>query len=773
MAKITGLTIGVQSGTSNTLYARWSFASKYEKNLDHYSVNFYYYTGQGIQFPDGTTDTKNNVTTYTPPSNATSVWISVKPISKKYKSKGKQVSYWTGERVGKSYYISKNPPEKLSPPDVTIENRELTATVETYDSRADQIEFYVARDNSKYSSGVVSVVKNRAQYTKTIGINGLYRVKARAINVTGSKKVYGEWSEYSGGQETRPNIPTYVTLFAQSDTSVRVSWDEIKEGTVDYFEVQCVHTRDIFFNDPAQIKSTKTEGQTTWVIVSGLDPGKQWFFRVRSVNAQGESPWSTIKSIKIGTKPEAPTTWTLTNSVIVGEDITFYWVHNSEDNSIQQQAQLYLSVDGREETIDIDTPSTNEKDQGKVYSYLITTHAYGMTEGAVIKWKVRTKGVLSSYSPWSELRTIKVYAKPSVQINLNNSGEYSDGLLTSLPLIVDITASPSTQKLTSLMITVTAENTYESEDELGRPTVITAGTSMYKNIYNSSTNPRTVLLSANYLKLENGESYRVTVTTAMNSGLTATESEVFTVEWDDALYEPDASMIIDNDALAAYIMPYCKDENDELIQNVILSVYRREFDGTFTEVGRRINNNGYSCVTDPHPSLDYARYRIVATDKNTGIVGYTDLPAIPIDEHSIVIQWDEEWVAYDYHEEDTDGEPTTPPWCGSMLKIPYNIDISERHASDKTLVNYIGREQPISYYGTQRGSSATWSCVIPKDDKEMLHSLRRLANWMGDVYIREPSGTGYWAQISVSMDVKHKSVTVPVTFEINRVEGDL
>ena len=49
--------------------------------------------------------------------------------------------------------------------------------------------------------------------------------------------------------------------------------------------------------------------------------------------------------------------------------------------------------------------------------------------------------------------------------------------------------------------------------------------------------------------------------------------------------------------------------------------------------------------------------------------------------------------------------------------------------------------------------------------------LRRLAIWQGDVYVREPSGTGYWAQISVSFDLKHCELTVPVTLNLTRVDG--
>ena len=112
-----------------------------------------------------------------------------------------------------------------------------------------------------------------------------------------------------------------------------------------------------------------------------------------------------------------------------------------------------------------------------------------------------------------------------------------------------------------------------------------------------------------------------------------------------------------------------------------------------------------------------------------------------------------------------------PPWSGSLLKLPYNIDVSHANSTDVSLIEYIGRRHPVSYYGTQVGESATWSMVIEKSDKETIYALRRLAIWMGDVYVREPSGTGYWACIKVSFGQKHLDLTIPVTLDITRVEG--
>ena len=144
------------------------------------------------------------------------------------------------------------------------------------------------------------------------------------------------------------------------------------------------------------------------------------------------------------------------------------------------------------------------------------------------------------------------------------------------------------------------------------------------------------------------------------------------------------------------------------------------------------------------------------------------MPGYPINEGSILIQWDDEWTTFDNSNEDPLEQPA---WSGSLLKLPFNVDISDNNTADVSHVKYIGREHPVAYYGTQIGQTATWNAVIDAKDRETLYGLRRLAAWMGDVYVREPSGSGYWATISVSFNQKHKELTIPVTLNVTRVEG--
>ena len=215
---------------------------------------------------------------------------------------------------------------------------------------------------------------------------------------------------------------------------------------------------------------------------------------------------------------------------------------------------------------------------------------------------------------------------------------------------------------------------------------------------------------------------------------------------------------------------YCSVEESSILPNVSLAVYRREFDGNFTEIASNLNNENEVYIVDPHPSLDYARYRIVATDNSTGTISYYDPPGEPIGEKSAVIQWDEEYSNFVASAEDALEQP---PWSGSIVKLPYNLDVSDKYSPDVSLVSYIGREHPVSYYGTQIGQTQSWNVVIEKDDESTLYILRKLAIYMGDVYVREPSGSGYWANIKVSFSQTHLDMTIPVSIDITRVEGGI
>jgi len=201
-------------------------------------------------------------------------------------------------------------------------------------------------------------------------------------------------------------------------------------------------------------------------------------------------------------------------------------------------------------------------------------------------------------------------------------------------------------------------------------------------------------------------------------------------------------------------------------ENVTLSVYRKNDDGTFVPIAENIDNTTGMNVTDPHPNLGGANYRIVATDMESGAQTFYDPPPYDMKCTDIILQWDEYYAS-----KPNDGRDTELPEMGNMVRLPYNVDVSETANMESEMVSYIGRANPVSYYGTQTGYTANWSTEIPKYDKETIRMLRKLQVFPGDVYVREPNGTGYWARVTVTFPINHLALTVSVSISITRVEG--
>ena len=149
-------------------------------------------------------------------------------------------------------------------------------------------------------------------------------------------------------------------------------------------------------------------------------------------------------------------------------------------------------------------------------------------------------------------------------------------------------------------------------------------------------------------------------------------------------------------------------------------------------------------------------------------MSFYDKAGYPVNCSSVIIQWDETWSNFDTSEEHS---VEGPSWSGSMLILRYNVSISDNRKREVSLVNYAGREYPVSYYGTQIGEASQWTTSIPKSDVETIYALRRLSLWAGNVYAREPSGMGFWANVVPTFNMDYDGVTIPVTLNVTRVEG--
>lgn len=763
------IVIQPQTGSDRSMFATFGFPTP--SWVSSYEYEWQYTTDQGVWFKaqDKVTKTTNPYTdVYSAPSNATQICLHVKYNSKKHKVKRRNVSYFTSGWHPWVYYVFGTPYTPSTPPtpDVSIDGFTLTAQVNTYDVNNHAIEFeVVSNDETVFTTGRGSVVTSHAAFSCSIEAGNTYKVRARALRIgeDGSVLETSAWSEYSSSNGTIPSTPVSIKSYAvKTAVSVQLDWDKIPNASK--YEVE--YTTQIEYFDSSNETQSQNFGDVDHGIITGLDTGVTWYFRLRAGNDKGTSGWSEILPVVMGRVPSAPTTWSETSAVTVGSPVRLYWVHNSQDGSSQTYAELELTINGKKSTIEIQN-STDEETRDRTSSYEIDTSDPTYTEGTTIYWRVRTKGVIDEYGAWSTQRIVKVYAPPVISFA---SGGALPAKVTKFPLNLSLRAAPDSQQAVSWNIQIISKNTYETIGINGEDAWILAGESVFSQVYAANGNTLTLTISAGDLYLANGEEYTFRAIVSMDSGLAAELTKDFSVDWAASDYFLDAEIGIDDDTISAYIRPFANDLEGNPVTNLIFSVYRREYDGRFVNVASNIDGAGNITVTDPHPTLDAARYRLVAVSKDTGVIDFADLPEYPVEESCIVLQWDEKWRSYgdvEYAEEDSN----RPTWAGSMLKLPYNIDIQDKFSPDVTFANYIGRAHPVSYYGTQLGSTSSWTTEIVADDTDTIYALRRLAIYQGDVYVREPSGSGYWAHVGVSFGIKHLAVTIPVTLDITRVDG--
>lgn len=792
--RVTNLKIQKMQGVDNTYYATWTFS---DVHLKGYTLHWSYSTGDDQWFLDSnvTIDELHlNQATYSPPENAITIRLDVQPVSTTYDLNGVQTSWFIGEWVTAWFDVFRySVPPMPSVPEVALDTYFMTVSVDNYDPGTIILPIYIcfyvykhsidpdtgqAMTRAYYKSAIVETVNGTASFKFPVDPGSGYSVRARSmINqvydpahgsgyVGGS--VYSEYTEWSDVYYTVPSTPQNLSAKAKSSTSVYLQWSPVNGA--DTYDVEYA-TSETYF-DSGGNTTTVSEITTAYTEITGLETGDEYWFRVRAVNEEGESPWSSdIVMVSVGRPPNSPTTWSSSTTAKVGDTVNLYWVHNSADNSTETYAEVEITDNISTETHTIknelaDDDDNPDKDKTKFYA--LSTSLY--TEGVKIKWRVRTAGVTKEYGDWSVMRTIDIYAPPTLAMSITDKDGGLIELLTSFPFYIRAFAGPNTQMPIGYHVTVTSTEGYETVDHLGRTQIVSAGQAIYDR-HIDTNDPLLIEMTPSNIDLQNGVLYNVSVIVSMNSGLTTEEVMELPVSWEDEEYPLDARIGLNADDYTAYIIPYSHDTSGSPNEGLSLAVFRREFDGTFTEIASGVDSSTNTVVVDPHPALDYARYRIVGTVNATGAISYTDIPGQPFGKDvPVILQWDEAWSDFDATNTALRLEPV---YTGSMLKLPYNIKVSENVNPEVSLVNYIGRSYPVSYYGTQINSTASWNIDIPKSDTDTLYQLRRLQIWTGDVYVREPSGTGYWANVGVSFNQSYDSLTVPITLDITRVEGGI
>ena len=786
---VTNLGISVLSEAQGTVIARWKFDTG--STTDHFQIWWYWYSSTqkkwiiandgGTSISTGTYEGGYFQAIYTTPNDLTATHIKcwVRPFA----TKNSNGSYkWSSAGVYSGTIVSPRvtaaEKEKLAAPEAPQVSGELSGGYPVLDLEctaewATKMEICRSVNNGKWAA-VETVAKSTSTWKdKNAAAGNSYRYYARSVLSNGTK---GPISEVVGPIAMKPLAPTSLTAKALTTTSVRLDW-ETAGKTGSWYEVQWSEDADAWKNNDTQaIRSERVDSYaTTHHTVSGLETGKTWYFRVKVGNDAGEA-WAAkgaTRGVTLGTTPAAPTVYSSQASASSSDVLTLSWTHNCEDGSTQTAWQVNVSTGGATITL-----------SGSDGSQSCELDLFGLstvTNGSTVTWKVRTKGALDSWGPWSMQQTIQIWDPPTLGIALAGPGgsdlepDESGYVVDSFPLGVSVVASSQPQGNAVLRwwaaISPTEDCLVTGHD--GVDVWIRAGEEVWSAEVGADVDE--VTISAADVTLVSGMTYEVRGGCVTEVGLVAEASPVIvTASLDGNLQQPYATFNFDTLSLTCTIWPWCYEapEGDTpdiedvldgtLAEGVELSVWRVGDGGDVTLIGDGIANDGTQWVRDPHPTFGTCTYRIVATDLSTGAQTATD-GTVDTPWGRVCIQWDEDWILVA-----TDGVDGESPE-GHRLDLPYNLRIRETSDPDVALKEYDGRDAPVAYHGTQLGQGGEWSLSLRKGrDIAELAALRELMRWRGDCYVRDPYGNGYWASVRVSSidhdyDKDDESVSITVT----------
>ena len=546
---------GLQSDTDRTFFATWTWDGPY---TDRFEVRWFYRTENNVKFTGHSgsvspTDNSQPQSVYNAPSNATYVSFQVKPVAQKHKVNNSDVEWWTANwSTEKVYNMSNLPPAKPSNPTVTLEDYTLKVEVTGIPEDVSSIEFQIVQNDTKvYRVGSSSNVTSTAKFSCSVAPGYNYKVRCRAVK----KGQYSEWTNYSNNVQTKPSKPAQINeIRALSETSLTLNWSE--STNAETYELEYATKLEYLGMSNA---STTISGITgPRYIVTGLGSGEKYFIRVRAVNAQGKSDWTEAVSIILGAIPAAPTTWSSTTTAIVGEEMKLYWMHNSKDGSKETIAEIEYIINNEQPTT-VQVIKTNISDDVSYY-YLITRT---LTEGASIRWKVRTAGVTGEYGPWSATRMISIYAPPSLALTIREGSIDGSVIneITRFPFYIVANAGPSSQKPIGYHLSVISKDSYETVDNLGNVKMIAAGQEIMSKFYDINEDTLTVEVTPGDIDLENNCRYDLQCMVTMDSGLTEEEKITFKVSFVETEYFPTAEILFNSDTLSTHIRPYCTEKH--------------------------------------------------------------------------------------------------------------------------------------------------------------------------------------------------------------------
>ena len=625
----------------------------------------------------------------------------------------------------------------------------VTITRNTQCAVAKHVIFYRNPKNPKVDVPVAVLAANTTTWSGTINaFKGAAKSSVGAYAFVGTNtgtSVNALMTSPSAVDEDIAAVPPSTPTLSQLDnTSVFVNfgwnWSEATTLEIGYADSQYAWQS----SNPPKTCLVEDTGATKWV-VEDLTPGKIWYFRARYKGIQDgeeiQSAWSNMASIDLATTPETPTLTLNRGFVLPGGVVSASWNYVNEDGSAQESAQVCLcTVSGQSVT------------HGKVLAHATSGQSVNVpnlrTRGTTYYLAVRVKSAAGRYSEWSTPASVYVPNLPTISVGgiTNNLMTSLSGALTSA---VTVDSAPG-----DFGLSITRATDYH----VARPDDGTFDGFEGETIWTTSENAPAGSSNYSYTitkddligQLDDGGYYLLTGIVTDDYGQTATAFIRFKVDWTHKAEIAKPTALADNTSLAVRITPTAP---ESYVSGDTFDIYRLTVDQP--ELIVQDGEYGTTYV-DPYPAFGaLCGHRVVAKTSTGSYIN---------DDNTIA------W--YDLGIDDGDvveSKAMIIDADGMQIRLPYNIELSNRWQKDFTRTSYLGGSVQGDWNPAVLRDLSAKTVIVKDVNTDELMDMRDLAAYAGPAHIRTPDGSSFACDIQVSEDANYNGGTVAYNLTIKGI----
>lgn len=636
-----------------------------------------------------------------------------------------------------------------------------------------------------------------------------YGIHVRNVTADG-KSMTSPYYDYTSSIPQAP-ILNSVALTSTAG-KVFLSWTN-RWANATGAEIAWTDDQDNWMSNDAPETFEIEEVASGWYI-TGLETGKTWYFRVRSVLTDDDvvsySAWSQDVPIDLSSAPATPVLYLSEEAITEDDMVTAYWSYVTTDGTPQLAADIVtVTLSNGSWVPGSPIGSTTAAQHIDIYA-----KKQGWTNGQTKYLALRTRSGSGGQSDYSTPVQLDIAAKPTVSITTTSlaasdtvteyfegdgstnafvcsyalsgsptvkvngttkSASYSGDTVTvsSTPAsgatvaITYSTASNKVLKVLPLTATVTTANaadlTLAIERASSYPMLRPDGTepdgaegeTIYAQTISAGSSNSFSITAADLLeggRLDDGASYNLVATVTDKYKQKAEARIEFKVHWTHQAWKPAATFETDTTNYSVKITPATA---TGYASGDTCDIYRLGIDKP--ELIYKGATFGTAYV-DPYPAFGAnSGYKVVTVTPNKDyITAENTFAEYDTTEDGGYTQLDPGLLVIDFD--------------SNRVELPYNITLDNSWSKDFERTAYLGGHVAGDHNKAVTRDLTAGTVIARKLDTETAELMRRLARYTGICHVRTPEGSSFAADVQVSESRAFDSGVASYTLTIQKVD---